>query len=141
MAQRNLTNLTIVYVAFVLTVFASCKQINTIESTRAYAAKIAELQCQSRLFTKQKFLLANEFTTLDNELISKQISAKKADSTRLALNYRKESLLNQSQVVSDSLLHYLRRIWKEKYPSKGDRAVLDSLTEQELLRICKLPSP
>lgn len=141
MAQRNLTNLTIVYVAFVLTDFASCKPISTIESTRVDAAKIAELQCQSRLFTKQKFLLANEFTKLDDELIGKEISSKKADSTRLALNLKKEKLLNKSQVVSDSLLHYLRRIWKEKYISKENRAVLDSLTEQELLRICKLPSP
>jgi uncharacterized protein YicC (UPF0701 family) len=101
------------------------------------AAKIAELKCVSRKYTNQKFELAARYNKLDDQLLNKQNTEVKDDSLRSQLDIEKKELVKKSQVVSDSLLKYLRKVWNENYKTKEDKQKLDSLTEIEFKRICQ----
>ena len=101
------------------------------------AAKIAELKCVSRKFTNRKFKLAAQYNKLDNQLLSKTNTEGTDDRLRSQLDKEKKELVQKSQVVSDSLLKYLRTVWNENYKTEQDKRNLDSLTEIEFKRICQ----
>ncbi|MBC7745520.1 MAG: hypothetical protein H7096_10490 [Flavobacterium sp.] len=100
------------------------------------AKKIAFMQCQSRQYTKEKFFLADQYNSLDNQLINKEVDKKSADSTRLRYDSKKKKLLQEAQLKSDSLLNFLRKVWNDDYTTKADKKALDSLTKIELTKIC-----
>jgi hypothetical protein len=120
---------------------SSCSKTNKSDPTIKNAAIIADMECQSRTFTHQKFLLAARYSQLDNKMIKHQLAPPAADSIRHILDTEKQGLLNSSQGVSDSLRHFLRKLWKEEYTSKGQRDHLDSLTEIQLKKTCPLSTP
>ncbi|WP_423149342.1 hypothetical protein [Rubrolithibacter danxiaensis] len=127
--------------AILLFFLAQCTSPYKTEKAKKDASVIARMECESRQFTHKKFLLADKYSALDNKVIRHEINQDESDSIRRKLDNEKAVLLKESQVKSDSLLHYLRKIWKEDYPSKSDRALLDSLTQIELKKICTLDSP
>ena len=100
------------------------------------ARKIAVMQCVSGQNTREKFLLADQYTELDNRLVKKTINKRNADSIRNNLDLKKQKLIIRSQQKSDSLLNFLRKIWKEEYGTIEDKKILDSLTALELATIC-----
>lgn len=130
----------IVVFSLVAVSISSCTQNKSMQM-KEDAQKIAGMECISRGFTREKFLLASQYTKLDDQLLNKQISKQANDSMRTMLDVKKASLVKQSQVVSDSLLHFLRAAWKERYADKKAKMELDSLTELELKRTCKTSSP
>ena len=101
------------------------------------ATKIAELKCVSRKFTNQKFELASRYNKLDDQLLKKTNTEGTDDRLRSQLDVEKKELVQKSQVVSDSLLKYLRTAWNENYKTEQDKRNLDSLTEIEFKRICQ----
>lgn len=105
------------------------------------AQKIARMECVSREFTHRKFLLANEYGKVDQLVVDHKISSDSALQLRAQLDREKTRLVSQAQVKSDSLLHFLRVVWKEKYVTREQRRVLDSLTEVELRHSCPAAAP
>lgn len=135
---RRITN--IIIFALLAASIASCTQ-NKQKQMETDAQKIAGMECVSRDFTHKKFFLASQYTKVDDKLLNKKISMQAADSIRSTLDVKKAELVKQSQVVSDSLLHFLRTVWKDRYVDKTDKEKLDSLVEIELAAKCKSGSP
>ena len=119
---------------------SSCTQ-NKNKRIEADVQKIAGMECISRDFTHKKFLLASQYTKVDDQLLNKKISKQAADSVRNTLDVKKAELVKQSQIVSDSLLHFLRVVWEDRYVDKEAKRKLDSLVELELADKCKRTSP
>ena len=140
MAQNRLIKPARRLLPFCLLVIFSCNNPKK-ETASEDAKKIAQMQCLSRELTHQKFLLANEYGTLDQQILAQKISADSALQVRERLDQQKSLLVRQSQEKSDELLQFLRTAWKEKYKTGEQRRMLDSLTELELRHSCNAVSP
>lgn len=140
MAQGKLTTAAGWLLLLCVFCFLSCRD-SGMNGVKIDAQEIARMECVSREFTHRKFLLANEYGKVDQLVVDHKISPDSALQLRAQLDREKTRLVSQAQVKSDSLLHFLRVVWKEKYVTREQRRVLDSLTEVELRHGCPAATP
>ena len=139
MASSGVTYLSIVvYVLVYLLLISSCKEAPNKDVVED-AQKIAKLKCSSRKLTEEKFILASRYTEIEQLKVENKITSDSLAKIKVRLDKEKAVLIQKSQDKSDELLLFLRGVWQEKYLTQADRAMLDSITELELRKVCKMP--
>lgn len=119
--------------AFVLVCIVSCENKQAVLQKKAY--EFASLECKAIKLREKRFALANEirFTTDSIRQFSKATDTSQLHRKLELYNKNKETMLQQSLAVAQTIQHELSSLMKNELSDKNDRAYFNALLNKALI--------